>query len=46
VQARLGAPIVIATKELRWQAEELGKVVGGQWSVVGKNPASSSIPNM
>jgi inner membrane protein len=43
VQARLGAPLVIATKELRWQAEELGKVVGtagvvgGQWSVVGKN---------
>jgi inner membrane protein len=42
VQARLGKPIVITTQELRWQAEELGKVVGktevvgGWWSVAGQ----------
>lgn len=48
VQARLGAPIVIATKEVRWQAEELGTVAGGWWSVAGKNtdepPATSHQP--
>jgi inner membrane protein len=41
VQARLGQPIVITTQEWRWQAEELGKVVGGRWSVIGQNAAPS-----
>ena len=40
-QARLGLPIVTVTKELKWQEEEMGAVVGnagvagGWWSVVG-----------
>ena len=37
VQARLGKSIAIETRELHWQEEELGKVVGGQWSVVGNS---------
>jgi inner membrane protein len=36
VQARLGNRIVIETKEVKWQDEELGKVIGGSWSVAGK----------
>jgi inner membrane protein len=36
VQARIGHVIAIATHELRWQDEELSKVVGGRWSVVGE----------
>ncbi len=36
VQARLGASVIIETHELRWQEEEVGKVVGGRWSVVGE----------
>jgi inner membrane protein len=28
VQARLGGPIVIVTQELKWQEEDLGKVIG------------------
>jgi inner membrane protein len=35
VQARLGAPVVIETKEITWQEEELSKVIGGWWSVIG-----------
>jgi inner membrane protein len=36
VQARLGHRIVIETKEVKWQDEELGKVVGGRWPVTGE----------
>lgn len=42
VQARMGAPVVIETHELRWQEEELGKVVGDRWIVIGKTAAPSS----
>ena len=37
VQARVGPPIVIETKEVKWQEEELRKMIGDWWLVVG-NP--------
>ncbi len=37
VQARLGAPVVIETRELHWQEEELQTVIGGWWPVDGKD---------
>jgi inner membrane protein len=41
VQARIGHVIAIATHELRWQDEELSKVIGGRWSVIGKTASPS-----
>jgi inner membrane protein len=41
VQARLGAPIVIETKEVKWQEQELQEVVGGWWLVAGNTEVVS-----
>jgi inner membrane protein len=38
VQARLGAPIVIETREWQWQEEEVGEVVSRQLSVLSRLP--------
>jgi inner membrane protein len=51
VQARLGASQVIETRELNWQEEEVGAVLGnaavagGWWSVINKNPNPSPAPS-
>lgn len=45
VQARLGARIVIATRELRWQEAELGEVVGEGKADVGTRDAELETRN-
>jgi hypothetical protein len=42
VQARLGAPVVIETKEITWQEEEVQTAVRRQLSVVSRFPSATA----
>jgi inner membrane protein len=45
IQARLGTPITIETRELRWQEKELGEVVGAGKAEVGTRNAELKTRN-